>query len=144
MTNLKTNTDLTLSSEFSSAMKGKCPRCRNGNMFSGPMYGLKFQKMNIKCPHCSMKFEREPGYFYVAMFISYAMNVAEIICISILLWLITGNLENPFLYMAVIFPIVFLLSPVNYKYSRIVLLYWLTPGLHFNPEMNKESNRTAQ
>jgi hypothetical protein len=37
------------------------------------------------------------------------------------------------LYMAVIFPFVFILAPFNYRYSRIILLYWLTPGLNYDP-----------
>ena len=132
------NTDYQVPSEFSAALQSKCPRCRRGNMFEGPMYGSKLQKMNVTCPHCNLRYEREPGYFYVAMFISYAMNVAEIIAIAVATYMITGNLEDPFLYMAVIFPVVILLSPFNYRFSRVILLYWLTPGLHYNPEMSKD------
>jgi len=120
-------------SELSAAAKGKCPRCRQGEVFSNSMYGFKSQTMNDRCPHCNLKFEREPGYFYVSMFVSYAMNVAEMVTIAVLTYLITGNLENPFLYMAVIFPFVFILAPFNYRYSRIILLYWLTPGLNYDP-----------
>jgi hypothetical protein len=94
--------------------------------------------MNDSCPHCNLKFEREPGYFYVAMFISYAMNVIEMLIAAILTYLITGNLENPILYICVIFPVIFLLSPVNYRYSRVILLYWLTPGLHYNPSTSED------
>jgi uncharacterized protein (DUF983 family) len=130
-----------LTSEFSSALKGKCPRCRKGNMFTAPMYGFKLQRMNEYCPHCNMKFERQPGYFYVSMFVSYAMNVAEMVCAAVLTWLITGNLDSALLYMAVIFPVVILLAPFNYRYSRVVLLYWLTPGLHYHSEMNQDSYR---
>jgi uncharacterized protein (DUF983 family) len=61
----------------------KCPRCRVGKVFTGATYGFKVQKMNERCPHCDLKFEREPGYFYVAMFVSYAMNVAQMISMSV-------------------------------------------------------------
>lgn len=123
--------------EATAALQAKCPRCRRGNMFVTPMYGLKLQKMHETCPHCNLKFEREPGYFYVAMFISYAMNVAQMVTIAVATYLLTGNLEDPVLYMATIFPAVFLLSPFNYRYSRVILLYWLTPGLFFDPAMSK-------
>ncbi|HEX8377184.1 MAG TPA: DUF983 domain-containing protein [Pedobacter sp.] len=89
--------------------------------------------MNDNCPHCNLKFEREPGYFYVAMFISYAMNVIEMLAAGMLTYAITGNLEDPILYICVIFPVIILLSPINYRYSRVILLYWLTPGLNYNP-----------
>lgn len=125
-------------SVLSAAINSKCPRCRRGELFSTSLYGLKLQKMNDSCPHCNLKFEREPGYFYVAMFISYAMNVIEMLIAAILTYLITGNLENPILYICVIFPVIFLLSPVNYRYSRVILLYWLTPGLHYNPSTSED------
>ncbi|MEJ6979881.1 DUF983 domain-containing protein [Pedobacter sp. P351] len=123
--------------EFAAAIHAKCPRCRRGNMFAGSMYGLKLQKMNVMCPHCELRFEREPGYFYVSMFLSYGMNVAQMITLAVLTYLITNNLEEPLLYIAVIFPAVFLLSPFNYRFSRVILLYWLTPGLHYDAEKSK-------
>jgi len=126
-------------SELSAALKAKCPRCRKGDLFATPMYGFKLQKMNIKCPCCDLKFEKEPGYFYVAMFISYAMNVAQMIALAVATYLITGIIDDPILYLAVILPAVFILSPFNYRYSRVMLLYWLTPGLKYDPERNKKT-----
>ncbi len=127
-------------SQSIAALHARCPRCRKGDMFSNRMYGLKLQKMNISCPHCRMRFEKEPGYWYVSMFISYALNVAEMITLAIVTYLITGNIENPYLYIVVLFAGILLLSPINYRYSRVILLYWLTPGLRFNPTMSKDSN----
>lgn len=121
---------------FRSAVLARCPRCRTGAMFTGKVYGLKVQKMKEICPHCGLRYEREPGYFYVAMFVSYAMNVAELITACVGTYLLTGNLESPWLYLAVALGTACLLSPFNYRYSRIILLYWLTPGLHFQPEMS--------
>lgn len=94
--------------------------------------------MNDTCPHCRLKFEREPGYFYVAMFISYAMNVVEMILAGLMTFFITRNQDDPVVYMAVIFPVIILLSPFNYRFSRVILLYWLTPGLHYNPHMSRD------
>ncbi|WP_207425953.1 DUF983 domain-containing protein [Pedobacter sp. SYSU D00535] len=133
------NKDNPVPSQFAAALQAKCPRCRRGDMFEGSMYGFKLQKMHVHCPHCHLKFEREPGYFYVAMFVSYAMNVAQMIILAVAIYLITNNLEDPVLYLAVIFPAVFILSPFNYRFSRVILLYWLTPGLHYDREMSKDN-----
>ena len=138
MNNLEIVKDKKVPSEFAAALQAKCPRCRRGDMFSTPMYGFKLQKMNENCPHCGLKFEREPGYFYVSMFISYGMNVLQMLIAAILTYLITSNLEDPLLYIAVIFPVIFILSPFNYRFSRVILLYWLTPGLYYVPEMSKD------
>jgi uncharacterized protein (DUF983 family) len=139
MTTFEKPEDKKASSELSAAWHAKCPRCRRGDMFATPMYGLKLQKMNDTCPHCGLKFEREPGYFYVSMFISYGMNVLQMLAAALATYAITGNLEDPLLYIAVIFPIIFLLSPFNYRFSRVILLYWLTPGLHYVPAKSNDT-----
>lgn len=94
--------------------------------------------MNKMCPHCGLIFEREPGYFYVAMFVSYALFIAEMVTLAIALHVLTGS-NNPWLYVTVIISVSIILSPFNFRYSRVVLLYWLTPGLHYHPEMSKDN-----
>lgn len=120
---------------WKAALSSKCPRCRTGNLFANSMYGFKTQKMHEVCPHCGLRFEKEPGYFYVAMFISYGLNVAQMVAFSILTYILTGEQENPYLYMGVLCAVIVLLAPVNYRYSRVILLTWMTPGLHFEPHL---------
>lgn len=120
-----------------SFLHAKCPRCRRGKLFANSMYGFGGQKMNPTCDHCHLTFEIEPGYFYVAMFVSYAMNVAEFITTAIVISVLTGS-SNPWLYVSVILSVSLILSPFNFRYSRVTLLYWLTPGLHYNPELSKD------
>jgi uncharacterized protein (DUF983 family) len=136
MITLATNTEYKVSSQFQAALHAKCPRCRTGNMFANSMYGFKGQKMNEFCPHCNLKFEREPGYFYVAMFVSYAMNVAQMVTLALGTYILTGS-NSPWLYITILLGVAFTLSPFNFRYSRVILLYWLTPGLHFNAEKAK-------
>lgn len=116
-------------------MQCKCPRCRKGAIFSGSAYSFKGQVTNEYCAHCNLRFEREPGFFYVAMFISYAMNVAEMIAVSVAAYVMGVELtyENLWIYIAIIISGVFLFAPINYRYSRVILLHWLTPGLKFIP-----------
>jgi uncharacterized protein (DUF983 family) len=116
---------------------GKCPRCRRGDIFVNSMYGFHGQAMNKTCPHCGLTYEIEPGYFYVAMLVSYAMNVAEMVTLAVAIHILTGS-NNPWLYTAIILGLAVVLSPFNFRYSRIMLLHWLTPGLHYQPEMSKD------
>ena len=104
-------------------------------MFSGSVYSFKGQVTNEYCAHCNLRFEREPGFFYVAMFISYAMNVAEMISLSVAAYVLGVALiyENLWVYVTVIIAGVFVFAPINYRYSRVFLLHWLTPGLDFIP-----------
>lgn len=120
-------------SQFSAALHAKCPKCRTGNMFANSMYSFKGQKMHERCPHCNFYFEVEPGYFYVAMFVSYALNVALLVTLAVGTYILTGS-RNPWLYTVILLSSAFVLSPVNFRYSRVILLYWLTPGVHFDPK----------
>ena len=119
-------------------LHGKCPRCRRGNMFAGNMYGLKLNKINLNCPHCNLYFEIEPGYFYAAMYVSYALNIMEAGLIIAATYLLTGNSTSPWLYTGVIMGGCLLLSPVNFKYSRVFLLYWLSPKIHYKPYLDTD------
>lgn len=127
---MKPNADY-IPSQFKAALHARCPRCHTGHMFSTPMYSFSGQKMHDKCPHCNLTFEREPGYFYVAMFVSYAMNVAQMVTFAVATYMLSGS-EAPWLYISILLGAAVLLSPFNFRYSRVVLLYWLTPGLHFD------------
>ena len=123
--------------QFKALVAGKCPRCRRGNMFQGATYSLH-NKTNEFCPHCGMKFEIEPGYFYAAMYVSYALNVAESVTIGVATYVLTGNITSPWLYLATILGGCLLLAPFNYRYSRIILLYWLSPKVHYQPHLDTD------
>ena len=114
----------------------KCPRCRKGNMFQNSMYGFHVQKMYKYCPYCGFEFEQEPGYFYVSMFASYALNIAEMVATVIAIYTFTHNADSPWLYIFIILGVSVMLSPFNFRYSRVMLLYWLTPrGVKYHPEI---------
>ena len=122
-------------SKLQAVIQCKCPRCRKGPIFSGAIYSFKGQVTNEYCSFCNLRFEREPGFFYVAMFISYAMNVAEMITLSVAAYILGVDLtyENLWVYIGIIIVGVFLFAPINYRYSRVMLLHWLTPGLRYIP-----------
>ena len=114
----------------------KCPRCRRGDMFYGGVYS--FGKININCPRCNMRFEIEPGYFYAAMYVSYALNIAEAVSIMVATRVLTQNTTSPWLYVSTILLGCFILSPINFRYSRVILLYWLSPKVHYHPELDTD------
>jgi uncharacterized protein (DUF983 family) len=117
-------------------LHAKCPRCRRGNLFNGPAYSLG--KINTDCPHCKLHFEIEPGYFYAAMYVSYALNIAEAVTLSVITYIFTRNNSSPWLYLGVILGGCFILSPLNFRYSRVLLLYWLSPKIHYRPELDTD------
>ncbi len=112
-------------------LHAKCPRCRRGDLFKTSMYGLKSQKMYDNCSNCNMRYEIEPGYFYAAMYVGYTLNVGLAIALGILTYWVTNELESPWIYITTILTASFLLAPVNFRYSRVILMYWLTPKVKY-------------
>jgi len=45
--------------------------------------------MHDRCPACGFHFNREPGYFLGAMYISYGLGLAIVIALGGVLWTIT-------------------------------------------------------
>ncbi|MDP9077928.1 MAG: DUF983 domain-containing protein [Bacteroidota bacterium] len=114
----------------------KCPRCRRGAMFSGGFYNFGSNKIYDHCPHCNLHFEIEPGYFYAAMYVSYALNVFEGFGLVAATYAVTHNADSPWLYTATILIGLLLLSPINFRYSRVLLLYWLSPKINYQPHLD--------
>lgn len=113
-------------------VQSKCPKCRVGKVFEGPVYGFKKQKMQERCPHCRLKFEVEPGYFYAAMYVSYAFSVAELVTLGLTTAMLTKS-ESPWIYVSVLFAAILILAPFNLRYSRLVLLHYLSPKIVYTP-----------
>ncbi|HLT42613.1 MAG TPA: hypothetical protein VKZ95_07915 [Sphingobacteriaceae bacterium] len=118
----------------------KCVRCRKGNMFKP---GMMSQKMYVRCPHCDLFFERHPGYFWVSMFVSYAMGVAEIVTLGVATFVLSGGSENVYLYLGIIISAIVLLAPFNFRYSRVLHMYFLDPGLKYQPEFTRKAHEES-
>lgn len=129
-------------SKFQAVAESKCPKCRTGKMFTGAAYGFKKQKMHEHCPHCGFKFEIEPGYFYAAMYVSYAFSVAQVVTLALITAFFTHS-ESPWLYIGVLFLATLIFAPFNYRYSRLVLLHFLSPKVKFNPDLYKHKRNTS-
>ena len=125
-------------SQLEAIVKAKCPRCRRGNIFAGSLYGLNLQNTNENCSHCGMRFEVEPGFFYGAMYVSYTFVVAEMLNVGLITYLITGNDISPWLYITTILLTILALTPINYRYSRVLLLHLLTPKIKYYPEYDTD------
>ena len=99
-----------------------CPRCRIGNIFRGSIFHFySWPKMYERCPVCNLKFDREPGYFLGAMYISYALGVVCIALIATALWAFTRwGLTTIILWASVMYlPLVW---PIT-LFARILWLY---------------------
>lgn len=78
--------------------------------------------MNSHCPVCHIHFEREPGFYQGAMYVGYAFTVGFLVAVSILLYLL-GN-PSDLTYIGTFIGIMIIFAPLNYRYSRIIYLYY--------------------
>lgn len=112
-------------------LNGKCPRCRQGDLFAYPATNLRgFNVMNKTCPYCGVRLEPEPGFYQGAMYVSYAFTVAVIIIVGLVLYL-TGD-PSEWVYVGVAIGVMVLLIPWNYRFARIVYLYAFG-GIKYDP-----------
>lgn len=112
---------------------GKCPKCREGNIFKTSLWNLSgFWKMNGNCSHCEVTFEPEPGFYFGAMFVSYALSVALFATIGVALYVL-GNPAD-WVYLTAIAVGAVLFTPFSFRYSRILYLYFFG-GIHYDPTM---------
>lgn len=110
-------------SKIIDVVKCKCPKCKEGNVFNdhGNILLFRMPKMNERCTVCNFKFERETGFFFGAMFVSYALAVAQMIISLVLFWYFIDF--SPLRVFAIIAAIIILLSTVNFRISRSIWIY---------------------
>lgn len=100
---------------WKAAVTGKCPHCLQGKIFRS------LWQMNERCAICGIKFEREEGYFMMAIFIGYILSGAVVLPVLLLLYL----LASPTIWGYVIAAAVALVlaSPLIFRYGRILWLH---------------------
>jgi uncharacterized protein (DUF983 family) len=107
-------------SKLYSIFKMKCPQCQEGDFFVSHPYDLsKIGDIHHHCSNCGLKFEKEPGFFYGAMYVAYALGVA----LFVTLWT-SFNLFLPnasvYTQIWVIVSLTIVLGPYLYTLSKII------------------------
>ena len=111
---------------ISNIFKNRCPNCHIGPVFADKsfFFSVGFPKMHTHCSHCNTKFEKEPGYFFGAMFVNYAITVGE----ALLTYFIASLFfEKSFdqRILLIIGVIILLLVFFNIRLSRMIWMYAL-------------------
>ena len=106
-----------------SVFKGRCPKCKSERIFNkkGNLLLFKIPKMNSKCNKCDFLFDKESGFFFGAMFVSYALIVAQAVTIFVVL-----HAFLDFSYITTFISIIVLITligTINYRLSRIIWIY---------------------
>ena len=98
-------------------LRGRCPRCLEGKVFGGIV------TMNESCPSCGLRFGREWGYFFGAMYFSYALAVFGIgVGLVVGSWLAPDAAWTPIVALSTVFFLPFV--PAAFRMSRVIWLYF--------------------
>ncbi|PCJ67897.1 MAG: DUF983 domain-containing protein [Bacteroidetes bacterium] len=114
-------------SGLSAFIGGKCPQCRKGNVFTHKGTNLRhFRDMNTHCPSCKVKFESEPGFFWGAMYFSYAYSVASFIIIGFFFFTLSDDVHLGY-YIGTVIAYTLVTSPMSFRLSRLLMMYIAAP-----------------
>ena len=112
-----------------SLLTDRCPQCHKGKVFQhANLFSFKTIHMNHACPVCNLDFQKEPGFYWGAMYASYALGVAEAF-ITYFICQIFGAGTYDWINLCVIVAVLLLLSPFNFRFSRLIWLY-VFPGIN--------------
>ena len=118
-------------SKLYSILFNKCPRCHIGKFWkhTNPFKNIfnKEEEDDLRCFNCSLLFELEVGFWYGAMYVSYAIGVAIMLFLLGLSITIFPeiNILNQIFFVTFF---ILLSSPINYHYSRLI---WINIFVHY-------------
>lgn len=119
-----------------STVANKCARCHKGKIFEkNNPYSFKGPfEMREFCSECDLKYEREPGFFYGALYVSYALmsGIFIIWFFTDLLWI---HMEAVNLAILVVSSML-VLFPVVLRSARII---WLNFFIRYNKKYTEKN-----
>ena len=140
--------------KFYSIVKMTCPRCQEGSLFKNKRaYSSDMMEMHDSCTNCGEDFSPEPGFYYGAAYVSYALTVALWVALFVALTIfdILGLMEFSFFDDAVLFLVLGVslligLMPLVYRLSRSIWINFFvkyrSDAIDYNAEIKlKKSAR---
>jgi uncharacterized protein (DUF983 family) len=100
---------------LSALLQGRCPRCRRNRIF------VSLWRMAPECEVCGLHYEREPGYFTGAMYVSYVIALPIFIGIFLALRYAFPALS----FAAALGATVLLFSPFVPLVFRTSRIFWI-------------------
>ncbi|WP_240337007.1 DUF983 domain-containing protein [Rufibacter psychrotolerans] len=85
--------------------------------------------MKDQCPVCQQLYEPEPGYYYGAMFVSYALTTGPTLGIVALMMLFSDEITTWMFVGALVLALVLFL-PAIFKLSRSI---WINIFISYDP-----------
>lgn len=120
---------------FQLIFSNKCPACHQGEFFIHK-HGYRVKDMSTvheHCGSCGQRFEPEPGFFFGAAYVSYALNVALMVACAVAVYVLVADPE-PLDYLIPIIVSSLILFPAILRLSRII---WASMFIPFGGEKKR-------
>jgi uncharacterized protein (DUF983 family) len=128
-----------------SIFKFKCPHCHEGKFFiSDNPYNLKYAgDIHNKCRVCGRKLSMEPGFYYGAMYVAYALGVALFVSIIVAIYVLFPEASSEVYLIAVLSGLI-LAGPWLYALSKIIWanFFWSYKGTQLTEQEVLKNNKT--
>ncbi|MEO5583812.1 MAG: DUF983 domain-containing protein [Flavobacteriales bacterium] len=107
-------------SKLYSIINFTCPFCHEGQFFLAHPYNLRRAgDLLERCPACQRKYSIEPGFYFGAMYVSYAITVAVAVSIWVAILVLSPDMDLHW-QVALIGTVIFLGAPFFYALSKIM------------------------
>ena len=103
-------------------LQEKCPKCGEGHVFVQNSSFFSLPVMNDHCEKCAYRFDREPGYFLGAMYLSYGFAVLQGIITFFLALFLFPDLPT-FWSIFLVLIVILIFGRKNYKLSRVLYIH---------------------
>lgn len=115
---------------ISGVLSMKCPACRRHDVFKtkNPFDLKQVGAMHTYCPACGSSNRVEPGFYFGAAYVSYILMVGLLMLLVTGYYLFFGEIFDHFwrlMFTAASFALI--ITPVVFRYSRILFLYLFVP-----------------
>jgi uncharacterized protein (DUF983 family) len=116
----------------------KCPQCQEGAFLVSTPYDLsKVGDVREECDVCGLKYSKEPGFYYGAMYVSYALGVALFVTVwASCNWFFTD--VSVWVQIGLVVLLSILLGPYLFALSKII---WANFFISFDPhaKLNRQT-----
>lgn len=117
-----------------SVFKFKCPKCQEGDFFVSRPYDLsKAGEIHEHCNVCGVKYAKEPGFYYGAMYVAYALAVALFVTLWTSFNLFFDNVSIGW-QIGIIVVATLVLTPYLYALSKII---WANMFIKYDKDASK-------
>lgn len=118
---------------ITSMIKYKCPRCREGDLFTKPFDIAKPLDMPKRCKVCEQKTDPEPGFYFGAMFLSYLLTAFPLLGLGLV-----GAFAFGWSINAIIALLLFVGALVFIKVLRFSRSLWIHLMIKYDPNIVTE------